>query len=294
MTNHWTLVAHRSELAEPGAFVVLPWAANAEVALANMGGVIVAFDGRCPHRGARIYAGPHWRGTREPRCIYHGRLATATNVKRYPTKEVGGWIFARDDRAGPQPPAWDQALVRFLCEAPPLVVHSALAYTIDCHWTVAIENVLDYEHVAGVHPQSLGKLCIEPVALHTSRDGSSLHEFKSEHRRLAALASFFQHRAPFDYAHAHFHPYAALSSTRGWTYSLQHYFPTADGKTRFFHRLYAAPSKLPIPEFFDSVQRMNAKIFKEDAEVCAEVPPGHAGRLGPSEERIVHFRRHVG
>ena len=290
MSEPWVPVAHRSELAAPGSYVCLPWEIGAEVAVTNIGGIPVAFDNLCSHRGARIF--PTGYGLQEPRCAYHGRLATAANVRRFDTGEFGGFIFVN---AGASPgPAWDASVDRFLAEAPPLALHSSLGYTIDAHWTVCVENVLDYEHVAGVHPDTLGKLGIKPDALHLSRDGSSLHLFRTAHRRLEGLAAFFDFRASFDYAHAHFHPYAALSSTRGWTYSLQHYFPRADGKTAFFHRLYAAPSKLPVPDFFDSVQRMNARIFEEDAAVCARVPAGHGGPLGPHEERIAHFRRHAG
>ena len=52
--DYWHLVAHRSELANPGDFVRLDWAAG-ELVLHNDEGEIVAFDNLCPHRGGRFF-----------------------------------------------------------------------------------------------------------------------------------------------------------------------------------------------------------------------------------------------
>lgn len=284
----WIIAAHRSELAEPGSFVLLPWKADGELALTNIGGRIVAFDNRCHHRGARIFNEP--RGNREPRCAYHGRLATEENVRRFPLQTWNGFVLVseheEDDTRVPL------QMLDFLIEAPSLDLHSTQAFVMDCDWRVAIENALDFEHVGHVHGDSLAKLQLEPIALECGARGSSIETFKSGAPGLDSMGRFFtdERRRP-DYVHAHYFPFTCLSSTRGWTYSLQHYFPRADGRTNFVHRLYAAPTTRPMPTFFDSVARMNERVFREDAAICARVPAGFEGMLGPREQRIAHFRR---
>jgi phenylpropionate dioxygenase-like ring-hydroxylating dioxygenase large terminal subunit len=285
--NRWHIAAHRSELANPGDFILLPWTADGELAVANMGGQVVAFDNRCPHRGARIFT--ELRGNREPRCQYHARLATAENVKRFETAVIGDFILVGKP---PAPHCAPEAIFDLLQQAPWLSLHCTLSFVMDCHWTVAVENALDAEHVDHVHAGSLAKLALRRKALHSYPNGSSLEQFTSG-ARLDVTSKFFPHEQPFDYVHAHLFPYSCLSSTRGWTYSLQHYFPRPDGRTNFIHRLYTAPTDLPMPGFFDSVAKLNARVFAEDAAICALVAPGHTGTLGPNEERIRHFRSHL-
>lgn len=288
--SHWTPIAHRSELAKSGDFVLLPWKVEGEIAIANIAGEIVAFDNRCPHRGARIFTDA--RGNRPPACPYHGRLATAHTVRHFSMTEMGDFIFARQYRPGNAqigPP-----MIGLIKDAPPLAFHSALAFVMDCHWTVAVENALDFEHVEHVHAESLAKLALVPKRLRKLDDGSSIEEFTSEAQRLGHLTRFFRHEKSFGYTHAHLFPYSCVSSTRGWTYSLQHYFPRADGRTNFIHRLYAAETTRPMPEFFDSVARLNAQVFREDAAICAGIRTGFVGHLGPREERIAHFRGVLG
>lgn len=276
----WQPIAHRCELANDGDYVVQPWRTDGEVAIANMAGEIVAWDNRCPHRGARIYTAA--AGNAPPRCAYHGRMATATTVRRFALAERGGFFFVADRPFGGAP------LLPF--DIPPLTLDSTLTYTMDCHWTGAVENALDYEHVEVLHAGSLGRLALTPLTLQTFSDGSSVQRFASS-ADLDRLARFFPHTRDFDYVHAHFFPYSAISSTRGWTYSLQHYWPRADGRTTFVHRLYVTETTRPMRDFFDSVAAVNAQTFAEDAAICARVPAGHASELGPHDARIAHFRR---
>lgn len=284
----WHLAAHKSELARPGDYVLLPWepVAGGEIAIANADGRIFAFDNLCPHRGARIFT--ELRGNREPRCVYHGRLATPGNCRQFKTTMRGDFVLVEDGDGG-LIPTDDWPLTKFIVSAPPLRFHSALSFVMDCAWWVAVENALDYEHVAGVHADSLAKLGLVPKALHCYPGGSSLHEFRAE-ARLGRMRRFFPREQDFDYVHAFVFPYSCLSSTRGWTYSLQHYFPRDDGRTTFIHRLFAADTTRPMPEFFDSVAKLNAQVFAEDAAICARVPADFPGQLGPREERIAHFR----
>ena len=290
--SHWHPVAHASELAAEGDFVCLPWRADGEIAVTNIAGEIVAFDNRCPHRGARIFT--ELRGNRPPVCAYHGRCAQASAVRRYKVEQYGEFVCAAD---GAQTRLIEQVepapLGRFVRSALELRLHSTLQIIMECHWTVAVENALDSEHLEHVHTDSLAKLALRSESIGYYGNGSSFETFTSEAGRLGHLSRFFPGEQRFDYAHAHMFPYSCLSSTRGWTYSLQHYFPRADGRTNFIHRLYAAETTKPMPEFFDSVARLNEQVFREDAAICAGIPAWFIGELGPREDRIRHFRKYA-
>lgn len=287
--NHWQPVAHMSELANIGDFVVVPWKAHGEIALTHLPNhMLHAFDNRCTHRGARIFDGLN--GNREPRCGYHGRTVNPER-SMFPLGKCGDWVIARPDADATIP----AHIVDLLTGMPKLRLHSSLQLVMDCHWTVAIENALDFEHVAHVHAGSLATLGLQSEALHLLMGGSSIERFSVEKAAGMGRADrlFTGEPALFDYFHAHLFPYSCLSSTKGWTYSLQHYLPRADGRTNFIHRLYAAETTRPMPEFFDSIARLNEKVFREDAAICAGIPKDFRGQLGPREERIAHFRAAV-
>lgn len=288
--NHWHPVAHITELDSVGDFVVLPWNAHAEIALTHLPNhMLHAFDNRCTHRGARIFDGLH--GNREPRCGYHGRMVNPER-SMFPVGKCGDWVVARPDADKTMP----AHIVDVLTGMPMLRLHSSLHLVMDCHWTVAIENALDVEHVEHVHPNSLATLGLRSEALSLFDDGCSIERFSADKATGMGRADrlFTGDPALFDYFHAHLYPYTCLSSTKGWSYSLQHYFPRADGKTNFIHRLYAAETIRPMPEFFDAAARLNEKVFREDAAICAGIPAWFAGELGPHEVRIRHFRRFAG
>lgn len=288
----WQIVAHESELKEPGDFVCLPWTEDGEIAvMKNDDNTLTAFDNRCPHRGAKIFTS--LRGNREPICGYHGRRALPSQVWKYPVANANGWILAR--LAAPDAPVsfdkWAPLILHAgLFDVPTdLAYHSTVCnFVLDCHWTVAVENALDNEHVGLVHAKTLATLGIEPVSLKLYDDGSSLEQFKAATPdSLDRAQRLFASHAPFDYMHLHCYPYVALSSSRGLTYSLQHYYPRKDGRTNFVSRLYARPG----PELFlGQVAAFNRRVFVEDAEICRYVPAGHDGELSGRERRISHFR----
>lgn len=287
-TPTWHLVAHRCELASPGDFVCLPLRPGVEVAVANMGGEIVAFDNRCPHRGARIFT--ELRGNRPPVCAYHGRCARADQVATFGVAWSGDFLMVAAD---PGPPIFLKTGDGLLEAAPSLRLHSVCRFVMDCDWTVAVENALDNEHVRFVHGSSLASLGLQRKDLWLSDDGSSIEYFHSTRSEaLDRLAKLFPGDArPADYTHAYLSPYAAVASLRGWTYAMQHYLPRADGRTEFISRLFVrsdAPARLD--HFFATVAANNELVFREDAEVCALVAPGHASQLGLLDDRIAHFR----
>jgi phenylpropionate dioxygenase-like ring-hydroxylating dioxygenase large terminal subunit len=286
MRSNWVIAAHHCELANHGDFVLLPWQ-RGELALTNIDGEVIAFDNLCPHRGARIFAGMH--GNSPPVCRYHGRCAKPSQLNRFKVSSKNGFVFVSEDA---DPLVLPDGLSAFIGAMPRLSLHSTLTFTMDCDWTVAVENALDFEHVTHVHATSLAKLALLRARQHTWGDGSSLESFTSlaGMRRMKPL---FPHERDFDYVHAHFFPFTCLSSTRGWTYSLQNYFPRADGKTTFVHRLYATPTTRRVDSFLDSAAKMNSQVFFEDADICATVAPHHRSKLGPADSRIAHFRSYL-
>jgi len=297
MRNRWHLVGHVSELANPGDFVVLPFATDREIVLSNIDGDVVAWDNRCPHRGARIYTEP--RGNRAPVCGYHGRCARAQDVHRFHVTEVyGGFLFVCTDPHAPGVPAIDSRTFDFLEETPPLRFHSEIRAVYSHDWTVAVENALDNEHVPLVHGDSLSTLGLTRAALHCDHDGSSLELFVSAQAdRLDRVGKLFDHRLlTCDYAHAHLFPYGAIATTRGWTYALQNYFPRSDGGTTFVSRLFVQDGgehETARLRWAAAVANMNERVFAEDGAICDLVQVGFTGNLGPRDDRIRHFRTNL-
>lgn len=285
----WHLIAHACELANPGDFVCLPIGPGKEIAATRLddGGLMV-FDNRCPHRGARIFT--EMFGNRPPVCAYHGRCVRQRDATVLPLARVGDWFIVNDTPGSDEPePIWSHVLPRGKT-APALTRHSVLTFVQACHWTVAVENALDFEHVRTVHAASLHPLNLIPGAQAYHGGGSSEEQFASDSARLATLRRMFPEAHPQapDYRHIFMFPYTALSSTAGAHYSLQHYFPRADGMTEFVHRLYLTPTAWP--QAGDSIAAFNRQVFDEDAAVCKLVAPWHKGLAEP---RIEYFREHA-
>ncbi len=307
MNDRWHCVGHVAELANPGDFLCLPVGPGQHIAVMNYEGYLHAWDGRCPHRGALIFS--EVRGNRPPVCGYHNRCAKPGLIKTMPMRQIGGFIFVLLGDANEyvrrpwQSSEWqdDRLLLK---SHQGLRYRGQMQFIMDCDWTVAVENALDLEHVPHVHAASLAKMGLTRDVVDCYEDGSSVERMQSSQAlRLDRLEPFF--RQPdehgrqlfdpgmmpgYDYEHSYFYPYAALSSTRGFTYSLQNYFPMADGRTWFMHRLYTSPAPRALDSYFDSVTQLNEQVFWEDAAICATVPAGFEGQLGPRDERIANFR----
>lgn len=285
--------AFRSEL-EGDGYVRLKWDEQSEVALYGGAKGPVAFDNKCPHRGASIYQ--ETVGSAPPRCRYHGRLADPRTLHSGQVRSVASWGSGGLVWVGPvneRLPQLPEDLVGQLDLIPPLRRHSVFEMVMDCHWTVAVENALDFEHVPHVHPTSLGKLGIKQLSLRAFDGGHTVEKFSIDPEVRRRIDKLGFPASPCGYMHMHIHPYTCISSTMGLSYSMQHYLPRDDGKTNFIHRLYevAWPGQRPLPRaFYDSAAALNRQTFIEDALVCALVDHRAVQRLGPSDARIVNFR----
>jgi hypothetical protein len=94
-----------------------------------------------------------------------------------------------------------------------------------------------------------------------------------------------------------------LSSTFGYSYSMQSFFPAAeDRRTRFTSRLLTARTRpgsdAALDSFFESTGRVNRQVFEEDHAICARVSPlydmAKPGRFfAGSELRVRELHAHL-
>lgn len=315
----WHLVAHRSELSEPKAFVRLKWPLGDLVAF-NDEGEIIAFDNQCPHRGTRLFIDD--AGCQPALCPYHGwsyrggqvRIplretipaaeADGARLNRYQTAWCGDFLFV-----GVSP---KQTLADQLADlAGPLEAISRdiqdrrdfNAFEFEADWRVAVENALEGYHVNMIHPGTLA-----PLALRNHRDdysgANSVYRAEIGEARtvkaLERLGKYFQTEAAWPgYTSLFVFPFGMISSTFGYSYALQNFFPSGRPHlTHFSSRLLAArtaPGAEPLTgPFLASAAEVNRKVFEEDHAICRRVSPHYdAARpdriFARSEDRARHF-----
>ena len=294
--DYWHLVAHRSELAEPGDFVRLSWAAG-DLVLYNDEGEVIAFDNVCPHRGGRFFVED--RGNARAVCPYHGwavrggevRVArreqfTACDlakavINRLRTEWCGDFLFVAIQ---PVMSLADQldAFASPLAEISGDMVAPRDLYKIDfeANWRAAVENALEAYHVNSVHPDTLAPMALCDDADSYAGLNSAYHARIGSARTakgLEGLRRFFDLRADFPgYCTYYVFPFAMVSSTYGYSYSMQTYFPTHEPhRSWFYSRLYAsraAPGAESLSQtLLNATMRANHQIFDEDHEICRRV-----------------------
>ena len=316
--DYWHLVAHRSELAEPGDFVRLDWALG-EVVLHNDAGEIIAFDNVCPHRGGRFFVED--RGNARAICPYHGWAVRGGEVRparreqftacdlekavlrRYRTQWCGDFLFVGIEPVMSLERQLD-AFMTPLADISGDIVGVRDVYPIDfqADWRVGLENALEGYHVNSVHPETLA-----PMALCDDRDSfagmnSAYHARVGDgrtRRGLEGLRRFFDLRAAFEgYGAYYVFPFAMVSSTYGYSYAVQTYFPSGKpNRSRFCTRLYAsraAPGAEGVSEtLLNAAVRFNRQVFDEDHAICARVSPRYdldgETRIFASSEARVRF-----
>jgi phenylpropionate dioxygenase-like ring-hydroxylating dioxygenase large terminal subunit len=319
--DHWHLLCHRSEVSAPQDFVRLK-VNGREIVAFHDGLSVVAFDNRCPHRGARIFDGTH--GRQRFVCRYHGwsyskgRLFVArkaafencsieeADLNHYQTEWLGDFLFVSE---APLVPLKEQ-----LGGVAPLLEQISMGlsrredfnnFHYECDWRIAVENALEPYHVALVHPNTLDTLQLQPGrneylgsnSVWYSEIGNSRMD-----RRLKSLTRLFDLPYQFEgYLSIFIFPFTMLSGTYGFSYSLQNFLPTTEAqRTDFTSRLYSSrlrPDVKPelLSSFFESSATMNRSTFDEDHEICKRVPidswtPAPPRFWSANEEKVVHFR----
>ncbi|ABE32838.1 ring hydroxylating alpha subunit family protein [Paraburkholderia xenovorans LB400] len=321
--QYWHLGCHRRELANDGDFVKFDGVLG-EVVLFNDNGEIVAFDNTCPHRGARIYSDAH--GNRPATCSYHGWTYKHGTIivpekerfksceldrARFNTFQVdwcGDFVFfAIKPRSG----LYEQlGRTAELLENISFNVDQRLdlnRYNYECYWPLAVENALEPYHIAAVHSETLATLELG--------DGENVFDEMNSiwyaplgNTRLANQLARLRKLFNIDYQYGgymsiYIFPFTMISSTYGYSYSLQNFFPAAQGQglTHFTSRLYASNTlndnaARMLDTFFESTVRMNRKVFEEDHEICKLLPKEswstNALRFpSDAEVKIDHFRQ---
>lgn len=176
-----SIVAHSSEVAEPGDFLTLRMPRNNVIIVRQKDGSVKAFVNQCRHRGNLLEDKPS--GTcRLFSCGYHrwsydtdGSLRTITREStvgefdhsefgliELPTEERHGFIWMID-RAGVEidVAAWlgeetDASLAAYDMEK--LVTFRAEGYDEPVNWKVMQDAFIDGYHIQYAHPNSAGKV----------------------------------------------------------------------------------------------------------------------------------------
>src|SRR6185437_2971506 len=162
----WTPVLLKRKLARRPVRVVV---AGEPIVLFrdNRGAVGALFD-RCPHRGVALSLGKVLDdGTLE--CPFHGWRFDVAGANRHvplnpearcenlsatplPVCEVGDliWVHTRPDAQPPSPPVVPESLTD------PRLARTYIERDWACHWTRAMENMLDSPHLPFVHRKTIG------------------------------------------------------------------------------------------------------------------------------------------
>lgn len=320
--DNWHLLAHRSELAKSQDYIRFDIAGR-EVVLYHDGDAVIAFDNRCPHRGARIFDGD--AGHERFLCRYHGWSYSK------------GRVFVADKQQFAHCPLDQLSLATlrikwlgefaFVSQSPTQSLEEQLAgmapileaishgidrrwdfnrYAYEADWRIALENALEPYHVTGIHPATLNTLKLaRGTNRYFGRNSIWSAELGDERmaRRMASLSRLFDLPHQFKgYESLYIFPFTMLSSTFGFSQSIQHFLPsTTPAQTHFTSRLFAGrlqPAVKPelVDSFMASSATMNRAVFEEDHEICKRVPPDSWSSAPPrfwatSEEKILHFRR---
>lgn len=320
--DYWHLICHRNELPGNGDFLRLDTPLG-DLVVFNDNGDLVAFDNLCPHRGARMFQGRE--GSQAATCAYHGwsynngrvvipmvedfRECTAREARlnKYQVDWCGDFLFVA---VTPRQPLYEQ--LDDVAEALENISFNIArrldfnSYQFQSYWPVAVENALEPYHIPLVHTGTLATLEL--------KDGvNEYHGVNSIWRaplgnariekQLRSLAKQFAIDFSYEgYLSIYLFPFTMISSTFGYSYSLQSFFPHAkEGEiTNFSSRLLAVHpaserATAIVGPFLNSSAKVNRQVFEEDHEICKLVPKT-SWSVEPlkfasrQEEKVSHFR----
>lgn len=320
--RYWHLVCHRTELPNDGDFMKFKTPIG-DVVIFNDGGEYVAFDNRCPHRGALIYLTEF--GNQPTTCKYHGWTFKSgkliipkvdqfngcnierANLMKYKIDWCGDFIFISSEPATDLYTQLDGVAEHI--ENISFNINGRLdlsSYEYECAWTLALENALEPYHIDMVHQNTLATLKLESGTNNFFGINSVWKAQVGNQRvknQLNKLRAFFN----IDYGHEGYmsifmFPFTMISSTFGYSYSIQNFFPNKNrnDRTNFMSRLLTCNvrderSKNIVQPFLESCARVNRKVFEEDHAICKNIPhdawsPEPLKFISEQEIKISHFR----
>lgn len=320
LEEYWHPLCHRSEVSSNNSYLRFETAIG-DLVVFNDGIDVVAFDNLCPHRGARIYTEAN--GRRPATCSYHGWTYRAGRIfiaaserfakcaseellpRRYQTEWLGDLLFVA---VRPRMSLVDQVgelAGKLRTIGDNMAQRRDLShYRYECYWPIAVENALEPYHIDKIHPETLGLLRLENGEdryLGINSVWSAPLGERTTDKKLRSLQRFFQISDTFPgYEFIYLFPFSMISTTFGYSYSIQNFFPNDDGKTNFYSRLFTSrtvgeKADALLDSFFSSTVAVNRKVFEEDHAVCQLVPT-RSWTMEPlrfaanSEGKIQHFR----
>ena len=322
--NYWHLICHKNELLNDGDFLRFDTPIG-DVVLLNDLGNIIAFDNKCPHRGAKFFKEDF--GNRIISCSYH-RWAYRNSKVIIPDRNRFIGCDIDDIDLNKYKIEWCEDFI-FLGIQPRFKLSEQLGsvaedtlnkisisidkrfdfsrYDFECYWAIAMENSLDSYHTHVVHAKTLQSLKPDDVCDFFGRFTSVMTApigNEKIKKQLLSLNKFFN--VSFQsggYSSIYMFPFSMISTTFGYSYSLQNFFPPQYGNnyTKFTSRLFGAKITKEsysdiLKSFFDSAAELNRRVFIEDHEICKTInysswtmePLKYASDL---EMRVVHFRK---
>ncbi len=316
----WSFICHELEIDQKNSFVNIELYDKEVFAYKDKMEVKV-YDNFCNHRGCKLVEGSSglWNGS----CPYHGlrfengqpinsedlglkKSDSRLTLNAYRVEKVGGFIFFTDNDD-------EVSLKDFLGEKTSLLltdISSSLdtlisdeAYLYDCRIEVAIENALEPLHLESIHPNSLNELKLG-IADNYFSDNSVIftQDIGNEKTKkgLLKLQKFFESKFEEKYQSTFIFPSFFISSTFGFSFSVQTFYPSNDKfKTHFRSRIYSSKllddnKSTILKSFFDSTISINKQIFKEDYEICSRVNKQEKHYIGPlaeTEEKLIWYRK---
>ena len=286
--SYWHLVGHRIELKNDKDYIKLSLL-NKDIVVYNDNSKLIAFDNICPHRGAKFFSDES--GNQNILCPYHGWGFKNGELKIPKKKKFGGCNIDEAkinmlnlDYCG------DFVFVSFnpkqslnkqlsdlksVLEEISIDMHSRLDFNYhewSCDWPIPIENALEPYHISRVHPNTLSLLRLK-TDQDVFYDESSIWKARIDSKRIEGgmkkIQSGFNVDAHYDgYQSILIFPFSFLSSTYGYSYSLQNFFPCKSStKTNFYSRMYSSRNDQAdsTKYFLNSTIETNRKIFSDGA-----------------------------
>lgn len=319
--SYWHLISHRNELPRSGDYVRFDTPIS-EVVIYNDEGNLIAFDNKCPHRGTRIFI--ENQSSQPLHCRYHGWSYRAGKViipdpqnfqpcaldsaklNTYQLEWCGDFIFV-----GIQPLTSLQEQLGAFTETLENISFNINAqidlnrFEFQSYWPIAVENALEPYHIPLIHKDTLATLELEPGINEFNGCNSIWHApigNARTHKQLRSLKRLFNiDYQQEEYMSIFLFPFSMISSTFGYSYSIQNFFPSKHtDTTHFTSRLYSVHAASEnatkiIHPFLESTKNINRKVFDEDHDICKLVSP-ESWTSAPlpfasiQESKLVHFR----
>ena len=310
---------HISELPKKSSYIKLNVFEN-EVIIYNDNEEIICFDNVCPHRGTPFICEDKNQGCQKLVCPYHGwsyangKLVIPNrnqfnndevsnrDLFKYKIEKVGNFIFFS------KKPIMNikEQLGNFYS------ILEKISKSIDkkidlnkntflSNWKIALENALENYHVPYVHPDTLAPLGLSNGIMEfESLNSLWISEISNEKafKKLQKLKTFFRNDIFYkeNYFSMYLFPFGMISSTFGYSYAFQSFFPNTSAETSFYSRTYSVHSELNTEAFYESVKDINRQIFNEDISVCNLLQKSLKNRetnfvYNKMEKRILSFQK---